>query len=521
MFVGTKIGIRVTTPPPPEPAVERARPPVDTPPRPRLPPVVRWLDLATWLCLFVAIAVPLFGPTRLRFGDVLLSVASPWRALVVALVLAGLRHAYVRRPHLLERAGETWRRSRADSAVREALAAAAAIRLPVVAAAFFAVAIIGYPPERNAPFRASPNEFLNLPARWDAGWYLGIAIDGYWYEPRAKGQQNIAFFPAFPMLMRTGAALIGAYQPPPVGGGNAVEVQRRIDERTAIAGSLISLFASVWALVYLFRFARDTLGERAASGSVWLISAYPFAYFFGTLYTEGLFLLAAVATMYHFRRHEYLPAVAWGLLVGLTRPNGCFLSVPLGIMALQQSLLPSTLRAGDPAPRPGWASFAKTVAVAAMPGLGMVAFSAWLWTLTSLPLAWMQAHEAWGRTFQGIDTLVVDHAKVLFGSGLYYYAFHKPLDALYVPAVLGFLAAAWPVGRRLGLGYAVLIVITLLPPLFAGGMLSMGRVTSTLFPVFVYLAWRLPAPATLRVALGCMALQGMLAAAFFTWREVF
>ena len=30
----------------------------------------------------------------------------------------------------------------------------------------------------GAPFRLCKNEFLDLPARYDAGWYLGIATDG-------------------------------------------------------------------------------------------------------------------------------------------------------------------------------------------------------------------------------------------------------------------------------------------------------------------------------------------------------
>jgi hypothetical protein len=67
----------------------------------------------------------------------------------------------------------------------------------------------------------------------------------------------------------------------------------------------------------------------------------------------------------------------------------------------------------------------------------------------------------------------------------------------------------------------VLVLVTVLPPLFAGGFLSMGRITSTLFPVFVYLGWRIPVARQPQVALFCMALQGMLAAMFFTWRPVF
>ena len=35
----------------------------------------------------------------------------------------------------------------------------------------------------RAPLRHFTNELLNLPVRWDAGWYLQIVTDGYRYVP--------------------------------------------------------------------------------------------------------------------------------------------------------------------------------------------------------------------------------------------------------------------------------------------------------------------------------------------------
>ena len=60
------------------------------------------------------------------------------------------------------------------------------------------------------------------------------------------------------------------------------------------------------------------------------------------------------------------------------------------------------------------------------------------------------------------------------------------LGALFV------LVAAWPVARRLGIAYAVFIVINILPPLAAGGFLSAGRFSAVLFPAFVWFASAVP-----------------------------
>ena len=49
----------------------------------------------------------------------------------------------------------------------------------------------------------------------------------------------------------------------------------------------------------------------------------------------------------------------------------------------------------------------------------------------------------------------------------------------------------------------------------------MGRVTSTLFPVFIYLGARLPRRALPQVLLVSFSLQVALAVMHFTWRQVY
>ena len=54
----------------------------------------------------------------------------------------------------------------------------AATRLTVIMVGFFAVLLIGSP-QPNEDLRASDDPLANLPARWDAWWYLDIAANGY------------------------------------------------------------------------------------------------------------------------------------------------------------------------------------------------------------------------------------------------------------------------------------------------------------------------------------------------------
>ena len=58
-------------------------------------------------------------------------------------------------------------------------------------------------------------------------------------------------------------------------------------------------------------------------------------------------------------------------------------------------------------------------------------------------------------------------------------------------------------------------------PFSAGGLLSMGRITSTLFPVFLASAAVLPAGTLAGLTVMFGVLQGLLAALFYTWRDVY
>src|SRR4029453_11616142 len=119
---------------------------------------------------------------------------------------------------------------------------------------------------------------------------------------------------------------------------NVAEFTYHQHRRIALAGVIVSLGRFASAVVYLFRLAREMLDGEAAAGAVAMCCAYPFSLFYSAFYTESVFLLTLVGTFYHFRRREWFAAAGGGLMLGLTRPNGCLISIPLGLMALQQSL---------------------------------------------------------------------------------------------------------------------------------------------------------------------------------------
>jgi hypothetical protein len=458
--------------------------------------------------VIVAVVIAGSGGFRVRFGGVRFALTSPARTLLWALVVVVVRH-------LLAPGNPIYRDlpTRIASACRTAAARTAAgaflgTRPAILLVGSLAVFTVGYR-EGGAPWKLiEDNEFVNLQARWDVGWYLGVAIDGYSYVPnRPLDQQNIVFFPAYPLLMRIVGRLLG-------GSPTAF----------ILSGTLVSLAAFFGALVYLFRLARELLGaDDEARGAVWLLATFAFALFFSAVYTESLFLVGAVGACYHFRRGEFVRAGLWGVLVGLTRPPGCFVSVPLAVLALQP-LMPAWLAGGrqiEARSRTDGRTLAAALASAAMPGIGMLLYSAYIWQLTGDPLAWAKGHAAWGREYSGLGVLVTQRYEWLSQGGLYAYTSQVPGDLLNAIGPIFVLAASWPVARRLGLAYAVFILINILPPLAAGGLLSAGRFSAVIFPAFIWFASAVPRrhqPAWLS---GFVAIQALNAVLFYTWRPLF
>jgi hypothetical protein len=464
----------------------------------------RWataLDVVAVLMALLAISVAIGGGFRILDGR--LSVTSWWRPALIGVLAIAVRHAFVRQRPMHQRVahgvGGWWR----APDTRVVLPIHLVTRLGVLLVGFLAVILIGFPPEAANRWRIYSNDLLDLPGRWDTGWYLMIATEGYQYNPAAAAdfQQNIAFFPAFPMSMRYLAVFFG-----------------RQPLWTGVGISIVSFYL---AMIYFLRLARDLLKDEEQSvTAVMLLATYPFAVFFSAAYTEGLFLLTLMGAVYHFHKNQLARAAMWGFVCGLTRPNGSLLSIVLALMALAPMWDAVKWRPILPPP-PGWDAIVRRLLAASSPGFGMLAFSAFIYRLTGNPFMWTMQNVAWGRVYRSLDSLVSDRFGFIATNGLYSYASTQTIDFFYSMAILLALAAVWPVYRRFGLPFAAFILITILPPMSAGGLLSMGRVTSVLFPVFLWLGAAVPARH--RVAwIGLFALlQGFVAVMFFTWRPLY
>src|SRR5215831_20212700 len=142
--------------------------------------------------------------------------------------------------------------------------------------------------------------FINMWIRWDAGWYQGIAENGYSFS--STEQSSAAYFPLYPLAIH---ALVRA-------GANPF-----------IAGIALTIACGLAAFCLFWLWAKRLAGPNAANVATQLFLLWPFAFFlYGAVYSDALFIALAVGAFLCLERGSLLASVALGTLATATRPVG-------------------------------------------------------------------------------------------------------------------------------------------------------------------------------------------------------
>ena len=363
-----------------------------------------------------------------------------------------------------------------------------------------AISSPGYVPTADAAPPVSSNRFVNLPYRWDGEWYVSIARLGYrWAADLRHEQQSIAFFPAYPILMRVAGdaltVIAHVLRWPGLPGGD--------DARAVWGGVLVSLLCFGFAAERLYALTLlDTHAPIVARRSVVLLACYPFALFLALPYSESLTLLALTSTLLAWRQGRLVAAGMWGMVTGLARSNGWTLCLAL--------LADWWLR------RPAGEHSAARAAAAGAPLVGTVLYSAYIYAVTGNALEWVVAQRAWVG-FPGVLEFATRRARSVLELGLLAHVRSDSVDAIAVACVLLTLGlAAWLLRQRHYL-YAMVLLCYLAPAL-AVDLAATGRLTTVLFPAFIALAC--VTGRTSAIAFGTLfaIAQAWLAWLLFQWR---
>lgn len=432
------------------------------------------------------------------------------RALAVFALLVVARHVEHPRPSLPAVISARIRQRLLPDGSRFVLTVAIASRLLVVAMGL--ATVLWFKPLAPDIQRVSESAFWNLPARWDAYWYLTIAESGYsWTPGHPEIQSNLAFFPAHPILMRLAGDVVTmpAYwlRDASIFGGSA-------GSRLLFGGWILSMVAFVWGLAVVYALARDDLGETRACWAVLLLAAFPFAFFFSAPYTEGLFLLSVASAFLAARQARPLPVFCWGLVAALTRQTGVTVALPLAILALLPIAGLPDLRDRRSWPKRGW-----LLAASLGPVVGLSLHLAYLWVQFGDPFLWVKAQDGWYQSTSAFP-FVMERLSALQRYGLvdYFRQSPGPVVGTFVPYLaLALLWRTWIISPA----YAAFVVVTLVPAVGIDTP-SIGRMGAPLFPLFIAMAALLPNRWTawgLAAAFG--AAQLWAASVFFSWGRLY
>jgi dolichyl-phosphate-mannose-protein mannosyltransferase len=334
-----------------------------------------------------------------------------------------------------------------------------------IASAFLAFyANVVFPLNQREQFtmfgRTSP--FWDTFTRYDSGWYFGIARSGYDASTAvAGGRSNIAFFPVYPLLMRYVGRLFG-----------------RTSADLYLGGIVVSWLSFVLAMVALYYLARLDLSRPRAERAVLLTAIFPFAFFFGVVYSESTFLLFTVLAFYLLRTRRWIAGGLAGAVAGATRVTGIMMWPALALTAWRRTEPTSRDRL--------WAAAALVLAAS-----GFGAYCAYIYAQSGQPFLWAVALQRWGYYPGGapwtapwrlVATLLTHPYAYLAGDRM------APYDTLNGVSAVLFAAAVPFVWRRLGAGYALFMLANLWLPLSSGVFEGMGRYCAVMFPCFIWLA---------------------------------
>jgi hypothetical protein len=343
-----------------------------------------------------------------------------------------------------------------------------ALGFRLVSATLALLSNLAFPPYQQTPVTLfdRPSPFWDGFTRYDAGWYFQIARHGYRFVVGGPSvgvgkPGKIAYFPLYPLLMRYAGRLIG-----------------RSDAAVYLGGIGVSWTSFILAMVVLYFLARLDLRRRDAERAVLLTAIFPFAFFFGMIYTESLFLLLTLVTVYAFRTRRWVLGGVAGALVTATRVNGVLMLPALAWLAWRHS---------EPTRRDRVLAFAALF----ISTLGIGAYSIYVYQLTGNPLEWATSITRWGYDPGGAPWIApVDLIRHLATHPYRYLTTDRMAlyESLYGITGILFVMAIPFVWRRFGLAYGLFMLLNLLLPLSSGVFEGLGRYCSVLFPCFIWLA---------------------------------
>lgn len=321
---------------------------------------------------------------------------------------------------------------------------------------------------------------------WDSFHFTRIADEG-WFTPTRRCCDQ-SYFPGYPLAMRWLASVL----PGP----------------TALAGWLITLFTGTVAAGALYQLARaDGLPDLGARRAVLLLAVAPFTVFTVAVYSEALWLAAALVAWWAARAQRWALSALAASVATATRITGLFLLAGLAVGY--------AVTARSRAQEHGWGRVAARALWLGVPVLPVVAFMSYLYTQTGSWFAWREAQViGWGRHSSTPWGGVVGQWESLIRAPSGWLLFPRVLDL--VAVLLGLALTAVLLSRPRWWPEAAYVGVSVLAIMATSRWDSAGRYALTWFPAYLVLAHWLQGRSR-RWTVLALGASGLVATAVTVW----
>src|SRR3972149_3613309 len=303
--------------------------------------------------------------------------------------------------------------------------------------------------------------YLKNPYFWswinfDGEHYLSLALQGYL-------PLTYFYFPFYPMVVKFVSLFVGS-------GFKDI----------AVSGLLVSNISFLLALVGLWKLVGLDYKKEIAKATILFIVLFPTSFYFGSFYTESLFLALAVWSFYFARKGNWILAGTLGAVLTATRITG---------LALLPAIAYEVIRAKRENPKLNL--FLPIISILLIPaGLGI--YMLYLNKSTGNPLEFFSSIAIFG---QQRSTNLVLLPQVFYR---YFFKVIPNLTLSYFPvvfttlleittALIFLLLLIWSF-FKLRLSYSLYFLAGYLIPPLSGSFSSFPRYVAILFPAFILMA---------------------------------
>lgn len=324
---------------------------------------------------------------------------------------------------------------------------------------------LGFFPYKEIAVQYNLPKLLTAFANFDGVHYLLIAKN--WYTTYQQ-----AFFPLYPLLIRWVA---------PIFSNNLL-----------LTGLIISNLSFLLGLFIFLKYLKLTFANKQLTiWSVVFLLSFPTSFFFSAVYTEGLFFLFFLASLYFLKKERFILAGIFAFLASLVKLIGFFLIIFFLLKLIKNYKF--KIR-----------NFRLVVATL-LPGLGLGIYGLYLWRTMGDPLFFLHSQWAFGANRSSnlifLPQVYYRYLNIFFKADLNFQYFISLFEfftfnfvfIILILDLINNLKPASPAGRLKNkninnLGLNLFSLINLLLPTFTGTFSSLPRYALFSLSFFIYLA---------------------------------